>query len=777
MKSKTNFCNQKGFTLIELSVVLVVVSLIMVSIMVGRNIIENKVPDRVIADIKKINKAVDEFQELYHALPGDIADPSGGVTVGLLPSATPAAVPGNGNGQIESSESLHFWRHLAIANLYPGNFDGASTYITAKGTQAGGVPSGPVYQSGYKVGASSGGIYSDSGIYVDFSGYSAVSSSLGIISPQEAWAIDKKIDDGNPSTGIVVAFTGAGASSNCFNGSGYILSTTQPVCTLRFYLASKPITTTPASAVTCSGSALGATRQSSSISCAIGYQGRMVESCTDAGTWGSAKNFCNIATCGDGSVIGETRTLSCPDNYTGSVTMTCMSPGVWSLSNNCSAAIGGACTIGDTRNLACPLGQTGSKQQSCDSNSRTWGGATGTCTDLRCGASNIASIQASSQTCTFNGAVYNTDTAATNPVTESCIMPLTAAAVNNWRVTGSNCLPRYDACAGSGFRNIKCPPGQTGFHTQQCNGVTYQTVVNTCKPLTCGDEPIGAFRIARGRQCPAGQIGTVLEVCDYTNSGTMEAATWQVSTANCGQMYCPNLVAAAAPAGIIDGYANWNFGGALVAAGTKAVTSSSCCCFMTGTAIRDCGIDGTWQLPTQRCGPPTQIVIAPGATNFTVPEGFYNVNVKLWGAGAAGNAGTLVGGGGGAYVDINIPTVPGTTYTLLLGTGGGSSGASGGHTLLNATGYSISARGGSGSTGGTVTNDSGIVPLTSTNGGSASGGTGGNGMGPGGGTGQSGPACTGAGTTTANVIGAGGCARSGGHWGRGARGQANYTFF
>lgn len=61
---------QRGFTLIELSIRLVIIGLIVGGVLVGRDLIERA----QISQIEKYNTVVHTFQLKYNALPGDIAN-------------------------------------------------------------------------------------------------------------------------------------------------------------------------------------------------------------------------------------------------------------------------------------------------------------------------------------------------------------------------------------------------------------------------------------------------------------------------------------------------------------------------------------------------------------------------------------------------------------------------------------------------------------------------------------------------------------------------------
>lgn len=92
---------------------------------------------------------------------------------------------------------------------------------------------------------------------------------------------------------------------------------------------------------------------------------------------------------------------------------------------------------------------------------------------------------------------------------------------------------------------------------------------------------------------------------------------------------------------------------------------------------------------------------------WTAPAGIFSIQVECWGAGGSGAAwasqanGGATGGGGAAYAKKNsVTVVPGTVYTVTVGTGGtavsvGNNGNAGGDSWFSTSGTVI-AKGGSG---------------------------------------------------------------------------------
>jgi hypothetical protein len=172
-------------------------------------------------------------------------------------------------------------------------------------------------------------------------------------------------------------------------------------------------------------------------------------------------------------------------------------------------------------------------------------------------------------------------------------------------------------------------------------------------------------------------------------------------------------------------------------------------------------------LPTSAGGPSSQIAYTtPGTYNWVAPAGVTSVSVVAVGAGSSASGYFGIGGAGGALAyKNNIPVSPGTSYTLVVGAGGGGGtgqsfqGVAGGLSSFAWSSATLIANGGGAPTA------SGPSAGTSTGG--APGGTydgGGNGGG------CPGPYSTGAsGGATTSYFGSGG-GGAGGYSGNGGNG-------
>src|SRR3990172_13439298 len=93
-RSRTMKRMQKGFTLVEIAIVLVIIGLLLGGILKGQEMITQAKIKNVVADFSGISAAYYGYQDRYRAIPGD--DPNAATRW----STAPAATAGNGNGVV-----------------------------------------------------------------------------------------------------------------------------------------------------------------------------------------------------------------------------------------------------------------------------------------------------------------------------------------------------------------------------------------------------------------------------------------------------------------------------------------------------------------------------------------------------------------------------------------------------------------------------------------------------------------------------------------------------
>jgi prepilin-type N-terminal cleavage/methylation domain-containing protein len=219
--------HKHGFTLIELSIVLVIIGLIIGGVLMGQDMIKAAETRAQLTQIEKYNAAVNTFRTKYNGIPGDI-DPttagSFGFTVGINCTGTQAGFR-NGNGLIEGyispdifyqgfDEVELFWSDLSLAGFLDAPIPSGSgpPIYCATATPVSSVTIISEYLPVAKIGHGNFlYVYATGG--TNWFGLSAVAGlgnayahfSTATISVTQAYNMDNKVDDGLPTTGVVQA--------------------------------------------------------------------------------------------------------------------------------------------------------------------------------------------------------------------------------------------------------------------------------------------------------------------------------------------------------------------------------------------------------------------------------------------------------------------------------------------------------------------------------------------------------------------------------------------
>lgn len=223
----------KGFSLVELSIVLVILGLLTGGILAGQSLIRAAELRSVTSDFQRYAAALYTFRDKYMALPGDMANAtqfwtSAGGTggdatcVSAQTNSSNATCNGDGSGQITgitgyaNAERFMAWKHFANAGLIEGSYTGksigaAGSYTTSAGVN---VPASKinntVYDIYYVLEAVSSSHY--------FAGSQFDTNAISIfgnrLRPEESWNMDTKLDDGSPVYGKLVVHKPSSLSAN-----------------------------------------------------------------------------------------------------------------------------------------------------------------------------------------------------------------------------------------------------------------------------------------------------------------------------------------------------------------------------------------------------------------------------------------------------------------------------------------------------------------------------------------------------------------------------------
>ncbi len=216
-----------GFSLVELSIVLVILGLLTGGILSGQSLIRAAELRSVSTDYQRYVAATYAFRDRYFAMPGDFARATdfwgiaGGtgadVTCRETISTGRETCNGDGDGWIRGdlpheNEILRFWQHLANAGLIEGQFKGVQgTVLGYAGMYAPGenIPMSKISGASwaaYYVAASAG---TTTNFIFPASNWLILRGNQ--LTPEECWNVDSKMDDGRPATGKMLVYKGDAA--------------------------------------------------------------------------------------------------------------------------------------------------------------------------------------------------------------------------------------------------------------------------------------------------------------------------------------------------------------------------------------------------------------------------------------------------------------------------------------------------------------------------------------------------------------------------------------
>lgn len=259
-----------GFSLVELSVVLMLVSLLVGGIMAGLNIRHSAELKSITDEVTQLRESVGGFGERYHTLPGDMynattfwgaadADANNCKTKSSTDART---CNGDGNGMITTPgdgatyyEAHRFWQHMVNAQLLEGRYSG---HRAGTGTDATCLSNAHCGVSDYKNGIYYPATIRDVEDYFIGSGLPGLetfpgdkghvlvlfrNSSQGaggalvgtpLLTAEDAYNIDLKFDNSLPATGYIQTFKPVSGANYLDNDC----ATTADETTARYNLSS-----------------------------------------------------------------------------------------------------------------------------------------------------------------------------------------------------------------------------------------------------------------------------------------------------------------------------------------------------------------------------------------------------------------------------------------------------------------------------------------------------------------------------------------------------------
>ncbi|MFN7039393.1 MAG: prepilin-type N-terminal cleavage/methylation domain-containing protein [Alphaproteobacteria bacterium] len=197
----------QAFTLIELSIVIIIIGIIIGGIAAGNELLMQARIRGLINETQNVKAAINAFKLKFNALPGDFTRAGRIWTSATCTNANaPAGCNGNGDykinlagGGANGQEGYRFWQHLSLGGFINGTYTGTS----AKTDQ---------YKLSYSPSAYMNARYVrayGSGWLDNYLEIGAWNSTLGLaiegeLTPIDAYGLDIKIDDGVAGTGKVL---------------------------------------------------------------------------------------------------------------------------------------------------------------------------------------------------------------------------------------------------------------------------------------------------------------------------------------------------------------------------------------------------------------------------------------------------------------------------------------------------------------------------------------------------------------------------------------------
>lgn len=218
---------RNGFSLVEMSIALAILGLLVGGILAGQSLIRSSQVNSAVTEYNRILSSIITFRDQYGKPPGDL--PNAQSYWGAAPNCPGTSTQGTTNGTTcngdgnskiiqsgSSQEQFRIWQHLANAGLLEGRFNGVSgndAYFwnanrdNSPGSRIDESALWQVYNYDNSAGSFTGSFF-----YVNLKNFLVLGSmyqpywvNFSAMKPEEASNIDKKIDDGKPAMGKVMA--------------------------------------------------------------------------------------------------------------------------------------------------------------------------------------------------------------------------------------------------------------------------------------------------------------------------------------------------------------------------------------------------------------------------------------------------------------------------------------------------------------------------------------------------------------------------------------------
>lgn len=216
---------QSGFSLIEASVVMVIICMAVATAMSFQDLSRTAKLRNVIVDFQEASWQTDTFSALYKGLPGDLNNAS---------TFWPDMKNGDGNGLIEEErdENHSAWKQLSVTKLLKKDLDSVQR-----------LPKAPLEQeSYYNMERNKEAIYTTAENSRNGISLKPKDNVGNTISPVHSKILDNKMDDGKADKGKLVAYAAKNGPNDCTKTSEndgsvkYRIDNKEPGCNLTYWV-------------------------------------------------------------------------------------------------------------------------------------------------------------------------------------------------------------------------------------------------------------------------------------------------------------------------------------------------------------------------------------------------------------------------------------------------------------------------------------------------------------------------------------------------------------
>lgn len=256
---------RNGFSLIELSIVLVILGLLAGGILAGQSLIRAAELRSITSEYQRYQAAGHTFRDKYMAIPGDMTNATrfwgrANTTADCVTNSSAAVnastgtCDGDGDGRIfygttigRTGEVFQFWRQLALAGLIEGNYDGMSGSAGLIDHNYGvNSPQSRISSVGWGASWANNAAGAQTNVFrYDYANSMTIGTDLNtwadgtFLKAEEAWGIDTKLDDGIPGIGKIHVYPVGLNCNNSANNTDYsatykLNNTTSNACALIF---------------------------------------------------------------------------------------------------------------------------------------------------------------------------------------------------------------------------------------------------------------------------------------------------------------------------------------------------------------------------------------------------------------------------------------------------------------------------------------------------------------------------------------------------------------